>query len=467
MIKGFLRKSTYVLFGLIGLVILLISVSLTSVDRTPYKETEYYEKMSQRLDSLDLRLPATDGVFKAGWAKVNIVPSFPVDLAGYGVRGPFESVHDSLFVRTFVLDLNGKKVVLLNADILIMPPLVVSALYEKLPAAGFSKDQVYLSATHTHNAPGGWAGGWAGSFVAGKYNQEYCDFLVKQFLTSIQLAAANTEPAQMAYGEWIADQFVRNRLNYADSKIDPWLRCIKFKKNTGKEAILVTYSAHPNCLAIANHSLSRDYTGVLIDSLEQRSGYEFAVFMAGTVGSHSPALKENAKDFAQAQFVGEGLYNIIRTNHQGMKYDSVNKIGMHIIPLELRDPHMKLDKNIRVRPWVFKKLLGDWSCNIKVLQIGNVVMMGMPCDFSGELMPDLEPVAKARNLNLVITSFNGGYIGYINVDKYYDHDRMETRAMNWFGPYNQAYFTEIVQRVIGKTQDPDFKGTGSKERGKI
>ena len=65
-------------------------------------------------------------------------------------------------------------------------------------------------------------------------------------------------------------------------------------------------------------------------------------------------------------------------------------------------------------------------------------------------MVDFNQLCKERNIKLVITSFNGGYIGYINVDKYYDENKAETRDMNWFGPYNQAYFTEIIQKILKK-----------------
>lgn len=444
------KRLLYIGSGLtIGLIILLFA-SVTTVDRTPYKETDYYARMSARLDSLKLNKDSISDTFLVGWAKVNISPSAKMDLAGYGVRGQYDTLVDSIYVRSFVLQLQQKKVVLLTADLLIMPPIVVEEVYSKLASIGFRKEQIYLSATHTHNAPGGWAGGLAGSYVAGKYNPEYIRFLSDKFLQCIQLADQNKEAGEMGYGQWAADKFVRNRLNYEDSKIDGWIRGLKFRKKSGKEALLITYSAHANCLYISNHSLSCDYPGILIKALENEPNIEFASFMAGMVGSHSPALEGELRDVEQTRFVGNGLASVIHEHHMEVKFSPVTRLENTLLPLELRDPHLKIEKDYRIRPWLFKTMLGDWSCNIKILQIGNVLMLGMPCDFSGELMSDIEPVAKSHNLNLIITSFNGGYIGYINVDKYYDYDRMETRAMNWFGPYNQAYFTEISQRIVEK-----------------
>jgi neutral ceramidase len=49
---------------------------------------------------------------------------------------------------------------------------------------------------------------------------------------------------------------------------------------------------------------------------------------------------------------------------------------------------------------------------------------------------------------LIITSFNGGYAGYITPMKYYDQNGYETRVMNWFGPGNGEYFSECVRRMV-------------------
>jgi hypothetical protein len=77
-------------------------------------------------------------------------------------------------------------------------------------------------------------------------------------------------------------------------------------------------------------------------------------------------------------------------------------------------------------------------------------MVGLPCDFSGELVADLTQYAQKKGFQLMITSFNGGYIGYITPDKYYQRDTYETLTMNWFGPSNGAYFQEMVRDLIDK-----------------
>jgi hypothetical protein len=73
----------------------------------------------------------------------------------------------------------------------------------------------------------------------------------------------------------------------------------------------------------------------------------------------------------------------------------------------------------------------------------------MPCDFSGEFMPILEKVALEKHRKLIITSFNGSYMGYLTPDQYYTLPHYETREMNWLGKKG-SYFTELIEQIIAQ-----------------
>ena len=63
-------------------------------------------------------------------------------------------------------------------------------------------------------------------------------------------------------------------------------------------------------------------------------------------------------------------------------------------------------------------------------------------------MPVLEKSLGDQPEEIVLTSFNGGYIGYITPDAYYDLKKYETRDMNFFGPYNGAYISEMLRLLL-------------------
>src|SRR5690606_31150123 len=120
-----------------------------------------------------------------------------------------------------------------------------------------------------------------------------------------------------------------------------------------------------------------------------------------------------------------------------------NIVQAETLKFPLREPTPRISMDLGLRSWVFRGMFGDYEPNIKVLRIGNILMIGMPADFSGELIPELDAYAKNKGFDLIVTSFNGGYIGYVTHDKYYNRDLYETVIMNWYGPYNGAYTQEI------------------------
>ena len=454
MIKNkFVKLAAKILIGLTGLSVLLFFILFEKIDRTPYQQMTYYKNTLQEIQAFNPyhhSSPEPQGdTVKVGWAKENITPVYHMPLAGYGFRNNFVAVKDSIFVRTFVFD-NGKtKVAYVTLDLLIFPPKVAEKVNAKLSGTKLNISQTFFSATHTHNSCGGWLNGLAGYAMAGGYDERYVRFISEKIIKSIEEADLKKEKAMIGYGQYNAADFVGNRLAFPDSRTDTLLRVIKIKKISGPSAAIITFSAHANCMDMHNDSLSRDYPGVLIDDLESSKKVDFAMFSAGMVGSHSPAINNTDKTFF-AYREGTALAAILKNNIDSIPLQSEVLLFSASIPLHLREPHLKISDKLRIRPWVFKFLFGKYNPDIKIFRLGNIVMIGMPCDFSGELMTDFEEASKAKNINLVITSFNGGYIGYINVDKYYDSNREETKYMNWFGPYNQAYFTEIVNSILKK-----------------
>ena len=152
MLKWFLRIAT----GLILFCLLLFPFLFEKIDRTPYKETNYYKDMSAQLDTFHLDTAIQKGFyFKAGWAKKSITPAYMPDLAGYGIRDKADCLHDSVFTRAFVFDNGKNKAAYISVDLLIFPPVVEERLRTEAINLGYNPDNFYFTATHTHSAPGG------------------------------------------------------------------------------------------------------------------------------------------------------------------------------------------------------------------------------------------------------------------------------------------------------------------------
>jgi hypothetical protein len=436
-------------FKLLFLSAIILLPACLPVNRRPYQQKKYYRQTRARIQALPGPGTQTDTV-QAGWAKVNITPRHRAPLAGYGKRKGqrLGGIHDSIYVRAFVFKNRYQKVAYVTMDLLIVPMAVTEALKGRLPGLGLTLEQTYLTATHSHSSLGGWARKPAGYLMAGKYDKAIVEELTQAIVRAISQAEQMAAPAQVGFASLGAGSFVYNRLVGEKGGKDNQLRLLKIKKNTGETAVLCTFAAHATCLPAAHITISGDYPGALVRELESLPGIGFAAFSAGAMASHGPAAP--GEGVARVNHMAQGLAALVRAQ--------VNEVPLHYplqlnavsVPLYLRSPHWRIAKNWRLLPAFFYLGLGKYPAALKAIRIGNILFAGMPCDFSGELVPGLEKSLAAPSQSLVVTSFNGGYMGYVTPDAYYDLKKYETRDMNFFGPYNGTYLSEMMRLLLQK-----------------
>ncbi|POY39046.1 hypothetical protein C3K47_00670 [Solitalea longa] len=417
-------------------------------DFTPLEQTQYYPATMQALTALAPN-KGYGKALKCGWAMENITPDFKVHVAGYGVRWKnYSGIHDSIFVRTLVFDNGLQKAALVSLDMMIVPPLVVDKVMPKLKKMGFSRAQVYFGATHTHSSAGGWAKGLGGWALAGPFNEEMINKVADGIVNGIKRAQASSAKCTIGFEAINAADLVSNRLFGDKFPEDPYLRVIKIEKANHESAMLLSYSAHATCISKRDNLISCDYPGMLVQKLEKAGTCNFATFFAGAVGSMRPVI-DSLKGFPKAEALATKLQQRL-SDHDSIKTDTTSFISTAYLPLQLHEPQLRVNDEYRLRPWVFNALLGEQQIGMNRLQLGNIVLIGTPCDYSGEMVELSEEVSTKTKRNLLITSFNGGYVGYITPDKYYDSVKAETREMNWFGPHNGRYFSELVNGLILK-----------------
>jgi neutral ceramidase len=453
---SFLKSVLFFVLKTLGiillLVILFVAASVVPVDRTLPEEQPFYKVMAERLDSLQ-NYPiarATKG-FSIGFAKVNLTPSMKTATAGYGNRKGklFTTVHDSLYVRAIVIDNGVQRVAIVSADLLIIPPTVTALLATELPAIGFSLNNTYLGAIHTHNSIGNWGEG-ATRFIYGAYNDSIVHFITSRITTAIAHASKNMLPSKIKAGEIPVGSAVRNRLDGENGKVDSLLRVVEAHRSDSSKLLLMSYTAHATCLYSKDLELSRDYPGKLVDEVES-NGYAFSMFLAGAVASHGTGAPEYG--WSCIDWMADQITTKFLTDKSLLRDVNDSSLVMVRIPLALGNPQVKVFKDWRIRPWLFRTAFGEYPAHLTALRFGDLVMLGTPCDFSGELTHALDSVAAQAKLHTMVTSFNGGYIGYITVDQYYDRNHYETRLMNWYGRGNGSYLSFCLRKLIEAVSD--------------
>lgn len=419
----------------------------TTVDRTPFTKSPFYHKTLNNIDSVGkilVQLP-NDSVTVA-WAENNIVPENPVRLTG-NHWDPYESVYDSIFVRSFLFANQYQKILLLNYDLWIMHPHLANKIKKRIFAANLGINEIYFTASHSHSSIGGWASGILGNMVVGGNNDATLSFIIDQTEGAVIKANANLQPGQFGYQQFDTQSMVENRLDKINGKVDSWIRVLKIRNEVGDQVFFNTFSAHPVFMDKHMNVVSADYPGSFVKELTAVDSVTMASFAAGAMGNHSP-VRHGPFQYQGLIDYGIKLADVVIKREDEIHMTAVTTLKFAQIPINLRSPHFRISNNIRVRPWLFKLALGEHPSFISILQLGNTVLLGLPVELSGEYYAELETYYKAKGLSLMVTTFNGNYLGYVNPKKYYDKIRKaETRDMNWYGPENGEYFVALIKEI--------------------
>lgn len=459
--KHFMQKIfRWVFISLAAFAVLLLFIGVVcfkTLDKTAYEQTKFYQRELAALDSItEIKNQNLDSAVQVGWARVNLLPPFTTPIAIDAHRGGkhFESVHDSIYLRAFVFKQGNQKIAFISADLLIIPPSVSKLFDTILKQEGFDASNIFFTATHTHTSIGAWYQSYVGEIFAGKYDERVPKFIATQISKAIVDAEKNCSVAKIGYAAFPTSKLVFNRLvtqmaHLPDSlgTVDSMLRIVKIEKENGERASIITFAAHNTVFHENLMMLSADWCGLLMKKLNESGKINFSSFSAGAVGSHGP-YEFSKEQETEARYMADGVSKIVLQNFDSIKTDFICNMRMIHLPLYLREANLRVTENIVVRPWLFKKLFGDENSFINTFQIGNVFFAGMPCDYSGELVSKMDSAANRKKLNLVVTSFNGGYIGYITHNKRYLLNTYETRTMGWFGYRNGEYMNEVVMRMM-------------------
>lgn len=434
---------------LIILLLLLVAVvfsTITYVDWTPYKETSYYRETVESLENLAWQ-SSDNGYFLAGWSKANITPEQPKPLIPYKPRGNYEFVLDSNYVKTIILGNNDHKIAFVNYEILFVHPYLAQKVHERIIQEKLSIDHIYFTTTHTHSGYGGYSPGLIGKLTMGGIDEEVVDLLATQTVLSLRSSLSSMDTATLSYKKINAGDFVTNRLIENDP-IDPYIRELRIHKNSGETGSMLTYSAHSTMLPGRYMGLSGDYPFYLTKLQEQ--SVDFSMFASGTVGSHRPVGQGEGPE--RIQNYAFKLDSVLTNNAVPFDTLSSTHIKSGKLPMKLRSSHYRINDNLRLRPWLFGWAFGESPAHLDIQQLGNLLFISSSGEVSGVFYEEWEKLAQSHGLNLIVTCFNGGYIGYITPDEYYGEKLYEVRDMNFFGPYNGAYHSELVERIISTTQ---------------
>jgi putative membrane-bound dehydrogenase-like protein len=205
--------------------------------------------------------PAT---YRAGIAKVDITPSYPIRLSGFGFRrAESEGVTQRIWAKALALD-DGEPAVLIAVDNLGIPAYMVDEVGRRLAKkSGLKRERLAITATHTHTAPmlTKVAPTLFGRPIP-KAHKQHIDRYTAELtdkLEQVALAAlANRRPARLSWGVGKVSFAVNRRTK--GGPVDHDLPVLVVGDLKGKvRAIYVNYACH--CVTLSNNKISGDWAG--------------------------------------------------------------------------------------------------------------------------------------------------------------------------------------------------------------
>jgi len=461
-LKRALRIIGVIIFALVVLVVFFIGPWPTYGPRLVV-ETNSYQSAVSAIDVAQVPNHNDEKSLIAGWAKVAFDLPAGTPLAGFGNRegAPAEGVLDPVYTYAIALHDGVDELVILGADLLIVPENVADRVRDELCGHDSlcNAGAILFNATHTHSGPGGWGPGLAASLFAGAYDPNVEDALVAAFVQAIRDARATRAPAAIASGGVDMPDYVRNRAR--EGAVDAELSYIAVRHADGNQCYIASYAAHATVLGSGNMEFSADYPGYVTRAIERETG-GFAMFLAGAVGSTSASI-EGADGVARAEALGEALAAQVLKDASTVEFQDDVDIAAIGVPFESPSYQFRINQSWRMSPNLFPRLGVDNDVWIHGAKIGDVFLYATPCDISGEIAIDWKAWAEMQGIDLWVLSFNGDYAGYVSPDRYYDtaqrgtDEEYEMFTMSWMGPDQEALLTELlyylVPRVAGSLRD--------------
>jgi len=146
------------------------------------------------------------GVFKAGFARVDITPAPGCQIPGGFSKNLAEGVHDPLYVEATVLMSGGVELAIVGVDALFTPDdIVAEARGLAESACGVPGPNILIGASHTHN------GGPATDCLGSDRDPAYCHRLAEAIAKAVSDARAGAVDAQLGAGVGHEDSVSFNR----------------------------------------------------------------------------------------------------------------------------------------------------------------------------------------------------------------------------------------------------------------
>jgi len=396
-----------------------------------------------RAGSLQLESVARGaGPLLAGAAVVPLSPPRAVPVAGYPrLKWMEEGRRDPIAVRALALREPGCTVVLVSAEILLVPGQLERAVEQRVGDLGL--DHLVIAATHTHAGPGGfWKDALGERLATGPYDAVVFDHLVAQTEAAIRGAVKALEPAYFSVATTTTSELARNRAGGAE--VDGHLVALRLTALAGHEvARVVLYPAHATLLGLENHLVSGDWPGALM-----RGQPAPLLFFQGALGDQTTRLPPRTP--AQPEAYARAL----RTHVDALELSTPDPWpALAVATATAVLPPADLGASPPALRRITRNLLYDWlpdRARLTAIRLGPLTLVAVPG----------EPVAEvgrrwreAAGAGAEVLALAGDYLGYVETSERMAEASGET-VRTYYGPELADRLAGAVRLAAQAVRDP-------------
>jgi neutral ceramidase len=221
-------------------------------------------------------------------------PAGEIVMEGFAVSSQTTAgIHTRLRSRAFVIGDGLNRVVFVSADLGMLFQMVKIKVCEKIAddpvlSQYYDEKNILLSATHTHNGPGGYSGYFLYDTTVQGFVRQNFNAIVNGIFMSIKNAHSNLKPGKIFINQGIIEGCGGNRAVPAynnnpagekaqySSNTDKAMTLLKFVALDGEEiGTLNWYAVHPDSIGPDNHLISADNKGWAAYLFEKDKGTNY------------------------------------------------------------------------------------------------------------------------------------------------------------------------------------------------
>lgn len=437
---------------------------------------------------------------KVGFSKVNVNPPLGIGVSGYYVPRFAKGFLDDLEIRTLAFSLDNKKILMISLPVCFISKGKCLEYAEEIEQkTGIPKDNMFISATHTHN--GGLIEPTDTFDADDNLIYRYSDFMGNRIVDSVVLALSDLSPAKMGYITGYAPErvaYIRRykmkdgttltcppindpNIDHPIGELDQRVHVLRFDRENKKSIVLVNYGLHAD--TINGEMLSSDWPHWMYKTIDAALDGVESIFFNGAEGDVGSthvfpedgdmndteiSFDNEMKSPGMARFVGRAIAGTVLQVYDKVHYIDVDSIDIMKktvsvsanVPapeeLPLAKKYKELhetgrDDEIPYKAMQLTTVVAEAlrMCNMENspeeieldvigVRIGEVAFVGIPGEPFTEIGVEIK---KTEGYKMIMPcGLTNDYAGYFPVKEAFDEGGYEARTSRYKG--------DVAERII-------------------